>query len=171
MYQKPDTLIRGMLRVSLRISLARKYKHTHTRHGGPCAFSLSPSRWLLCGEPSALQLQRYESVFHFPIISDQRGKLSCQRVYESDRHPRGLRHPAFKHAASVGEGTKARDQTDIPSGERLFYMHWATVMENSSGEGNQTSLGRDEWRAYRTDRALSVQIWNSVLIAFFLFPS
>lgn len=67
-------------------------------------------------------------------------------VWESDRRPRRLEHTAFKRTASASARTKARDQREIPSGERLLYMHWATVTEKSSGEGNQMALGRGKWQ-------------------------
>ncbi len=138
--KSPDTLIRDMLCVSLCISAARKHTHTHT--SGPCAFTDSPHPDGCFVE--SLPLRNYSDmkvVFFFPhyFWSERQTELPGG-VWESDRRPRGLEHPAFKRAASERDHTKACDQTEIPSGEKLLYMHWATVMEKSSGEGNQIAL-------------------------------
>lgn len=89
-------------------------------------------------------------------------------VWESDRRPRGLEHPAFKRAASERERTKACDQTEIPSGEKLLYMHWATVMEKSSGEGNQIALGGGKWQTRDEPCSVCPFCFNSGLIIFYL---
>lgn len=171
---KPSCASKGPTRwsetccVSLCISPASKYKHTH--NSGPCAFTVSP-RPDGCFVES-LPLCNYSDmkvVFFFPhyFWSERETELPAG-VWGSARRPRGLEHPAFKHRASTSECTKARDQKEIPSGEKLFYMHWATVMEKSSGEGNQMPLGGGKWQTQDEPCSVCPFRFNSGLIIFHL---
>lgn len=156
--------------VCLSASLQLANINTHTQNSGPCAFTVSP-RPDGCFVES-LPLCNYSDmkvVFFFPhYFWSERETEMPAGVWGSDRRPRGLEHTAFKHCASASERTKARDQKEIPSGERLLYIHWATVMEKSSGEGNQMPLGGGKWQTHDEPCSVCPFRFNSGLIIFYL---